>query len=315
MEQLETEFTQAMGDMTKYDPYMAYNMGFVTEDLDYYIKAFDAGAVPYFASTWTDEGTQLKYNSVIVQVPGSLAAGAKSLLNVQLLALSSAIFDGRAELHQHTSPQASPAALATALERLASAPRKLSLEGKPVLVSTHRSFASSDVARDASYFQNNLQGSKDFEKTTAEGTTYGGRMQSIDQVEFLYVESAFDTQGPVSVAEWEAYQVNLHDTCFDSGNNEGFDRLADNHGGHPIETFELDPFIKAQQQAGLPYRFYGGMGRAAFFYMYGPNGWGIQIIGACTDSALCPSGAGGYDMCTQGITGHCRKDGASDILA
>jgi len=306
MEQIELDFTQSMGDMTTYDPYFEYNMAFLTDDLDHYVRAFDNGQVPYFASSWIDELTQNTYASILVQTPGSLAPGAKSLLNIQLLSSTSASpVVGTSVV---TAPGASSSALKAAHQRLASAPRKLSANNKPVLTRVHRSFASSDVARDAEYFESALQGSKDYQHVTTEHTVYGGKMQQIDTVEIRYVESVAVTQGPVSVAEWETYQVNLHKTCFDSENNDGFDRLADNHGGHPIATFELDPYIKAQRAAGLPYRFYGGFGRASFFYMYGPNGWGCQIIGACTDASLCPGSAGGYDMCTQGISGHCNKD-------
>merc|ERR1712232_43837 len=127
------------------------------------------------------------------------------------------------------------------------------------------------------------------------------------------------TQGPTSVAAWEDYQVKLHNTCFDSDHNDGFDRLADNHFGHALgggpsgSSMPLDNYIKGQKAAGLPYRFYGG-GMNTFLYMYAPNGWGCQVIGQCSDSSLCPSGSpGGYDMCTQGIKGHCSTDGAAMV--
>merc|ERR1712098_187980 len=77
--------TQAMGDLTTYDPYFENHVSFVTEDLDYYTKAFDADSVPYYASSFTDPETQVVYKSVLFQTPGSLAPGAKSLLNMQIL--------------------------------------------------------------------------------------------------------------------------------------------------------------------------------------------------------------------------------------
>ena len=81
-------------------------------------------------------------------------------------------------------------------------------------------------------------------------------------------------------------QVDLHKKCFDTANNQGFDRLADNHFGHNLGGADLTPYINAQKAAGLPYRFYTGK----FFYLYAPNGWGVQLIGTCTG---CPS-SGGY---------------------
>merc|ERR1719174_462365 len=85
MEQLEAEFTQSMGNMKQYDPYFEYHMAMLTEDLDSYVSAFDSGSVPYFASTFTDPASKKQYNSVLVQTPGSLAPGAGSLLNIELL--------------------------------------------------------------------------------------------------------------------------------------------------------------------------------------------------------------------------------------
>merc|ERR1719163_1630436 len=58
MEELEMDFTQAMGSMKKYDPYFEYHMAFLTEDLDSYVSIFDSDQVPYFASTWTDPSTK-----------------------------------------------------------------------------------------------------------------------------------------------------------------------------------------------------------------------------------------------------------------
>jgi hypothetical protein len=310
MEQLETEFTQSMGDMSQYSPFFDYNMALLTTDLDYYITAFDNGGIPYFASTFVDEVTDAKYNSVLVQTPGSLASGSSSMVNIELLASSSSLLEARSELHQHAVPRASSTALEGARAHLAAAPRSLSGDGKPVVAKVHRSFASSDTSRDVTYFKDVLQG-----EMTCSGNVCSGKMLSSDVVEFRYAQATSDFQGPMSVAEWESYQVSLHNTCFDSPNNDGFDRLADNHWGHELgRGAALDKYINGQKAAGLPYRFYGGLGHGVqFLYIYGPNGWGCQVIGTCTDSSLCPSGTGGYDMCTQGIKGHCSKDGSSDL--
>lgn len=190
----------------------------------------------------------------------------------------------------------------------------------PVLAAIHVSFATSDLARDTQYFETVLQGSKIYETASSpEGTTYAGKMLSTYTKEVWYVQSTSKTQGPVTMAEWESYQTNLHSKCFDSTNNQGFDRLADNHFGHALgqSGVKLDAYVKAQIKAGLPYRWYGGgrtmafppSGGMYFFYMYGTNGWGVQLICSCSDASLCPSSSpGGYGMCTQGITGDCRHD-------
>jgi hypothetical protein len=45
--------------------------------------------------------------------------------------------------------------------------------------------------------------------------------------------------------------------------------------------------------------FVGPSGSPDFLYVYGPNGWGYQITGSCSDSSLCGSNLAFYDMCTQ----------------
>jgi len=304
MEQLEVDFTKAFGSMEKYDPYFEYHFAFYTTGLDSYISDFKAAGVPYFASKFTDPATQKTYSSVLVQVPGSLDSSAKSTIAIELLGNSSML--ALEDVYEHDLPRASSEGLARAAAHLTAAPRQYGANGKAVLSPVHLSFASSDLDRDVQWFENVLMGTKVFEGSASGGRVYTGVIKSGDATEIRYFQpSSLATQGPTSVAQWEKYQTGLHTECFDSENNQGFDRLADNHFGHSLRGTDLTPYINAQKKAGLPYRFYSG----SFFYLYGPNGWGAQIIGTCTG---CPSG--GYNMCTQGITGHCRSDGTSNIL-
>lgn len=320
MEEIETEWTKSMGNLSQFDPFFDYNVAFVTTGLDTYISKFDADKVPYFASTFTDPGTQKKYKSILVQVDGSLAVGAKSLLSLEIMGEASSLLSARSDLHHHALTRASPKQLAWAEARLASAPQKLASNGMPVLQHVHLSFSSSDLDRDIKYFEGNLQGKKSYEATTTHGKMYAGKMLSTDEAEIVYRQSSTPTQGPTTVAQWEAYQSGLHKKCFVSSTNQGFDRLADNHGGHAMgQVAYLDNYIKAQKASGLPYRFYGAGGGSGasmyFFYMYGPNGWGMQIISTCQDASLCPSSSpGNYDMCTQGITGDCSHDKPGSIV-
>jgi len=299
------DFTKSFGAMDKYDPYFEYHFAFYTTGLDAYIADFKSSGVPYFASTFKDPATKKQYTSVLVQVPGSLQSDAKSIIAIELLGNSSSL--SLADTYSHDLPRASSEGLARAAARIASAPRKYGSNGKAVLAPIHISFASSDLDRDVKWFENVLMGTKVYEGSAAGGRVYTGVIQSGDVTEIRYMQpTKMTTQGPTSVAAYEKYQVDLHNKCFDTANNQGFDRLADNHFGHALRGTELTPYINAQKSAGLPYRFYTG----DFFYLYGPNGWGAQVIGTCTG---CPS-AGGYNMCTQGITGHCRTDGDSQLI-
>merc|ERR1740138_904230 len=94
MEQLESEFSQALGDLSKYDPMMENHVAFMTSNLAHYTSAFDSGSVPYFSSTFSDASNK-KYESILIQVPGSLKAGAKSLINMEIVADDSSVLTGQ----------------------------------------------------------------------------------------------------------------------------------------------------------------------------------------------------------------------------
>jgi len=281
-------------------------VAFLTTDLAYYTSAFDADKVPYFSSTFSDS-SNVTYESILIQVPGSLAAGAHSLLNMEIVATASSVLTG--PVHEHSMPRVSQLALEKAHNHLVAAPRQVSSDDKPVLVKLHRSFASSNLDRDTQYFEDVWMGSKVSSSSDAQGKSYSGLMVSGDTMEIRYMQASSATQGPTSVKEWEDYQVNLHNQCFDTDNNQGFDRLADNHMGHALgpQGGPVDPYLKAQISYGLPYRFYGQPNNP-FLYIYAPNGWGLQIIGKCNSASLCPTTHSGYDMCTQGIIGDCKHD-------
>lgn len=314
MQAIELQFTQTLAGMKSYDPMMELHAAFHTTDLDTYVSKFKAAAVPYLATTFESGGKS--YNSILVHVDGSLAAGAKSLLVLELVGTSS-LAALQWEAVNFTTPRASARSLrrATALSATGLSSTALKL--------LHVSFPSSNVTRDADYFENVLDGTK-VAMTTAKGTTtYSGILFDGDTVEVRYTQSAQVSRGAMSVEQWENYVTKLHAKCIPSPNphNQGFDRLADNHiGGHGPHSgggsgpgTVLGPYIERQKTAGLPYRIYGGPGGGDgphFLYLYGPNGWGYQITGKCEDASLCPgSNVVGYDMCTQGIKGHCNVDG------
>jgi hypothetical protein len=313
MEQLETQFTASMGGMKKYDPWMEQSVGLFTTDLDYYLNAFKKGNVPYFPSSFTVASTGKTYYTAVVQVPGSLAAGAGSMHLIELISNSSSMLSSQTDLYLHPVPKSSPQSLAAAESRASAAPRQLSSEGKPVLQLLKVSFASTNITRDADFFETVLQGTRMSQTSAAGVKVYSGKLVSTDTTEVVFVQATIDTQGPMTVQQWEQYNAALHTKCIGSGPNgdhtyNGFDRLADNHFGHSMPS-GIDKVVAATKKSGAPYRFYGGGKQGgSLFYVYIPNGWGGQFSGSCSN---CPSG-GGYDMCTQGITGSCATDIVSD---
>lgn len=312
--ELESRFTDALGNMTSYVPFMDLHAAFYTKDLDHYIRAFKTANVPTFASTFTQGHT---YYSIAVQVDGSLRAGAGSMLVLLLVGDTSTLLEPshrNHRIHHHAIPLVAAKSLSRATTKLAGVKRDASATAPPALSMLHVSFPSTNVTRDSRYFEGVLGGTKVEHSVDANGTeTYVGTLFSGDAHELRWAHSEAPESGAWRVADWEAYSSSLHAECMRSPNydNQGFDRLADNHvGAHgtPGGTV-LDGYIERQIAAGLPYRaFVGPSGNPTFLYLYGPNGWGYQITGYCNDADKCGSNLNFYNMCTQGIRGQCSRD-------
>lgn len=306
METLEGEFTQAMGGMQKYDPFMELHTAFYTSDLDAYISSFKNDSVAYFPSTFEQGGAT--YYCITVQVDGSLKPNTGSLLLLTIIGSKSEVLASSASyIHHHDSPRASATSLQSA-ETKQSVPA-ITSGSPPALTPLHISWPTANLDAMITYFEGTLSGTK-VEESTGNGTkTYYGKLFSGDAVELRWEESSMATQGPTTVAEWEAYQAALHKKCIScpNNNNQGFDRLADQHiGGRNPGGESLSTYIEAQKKSGYSYRVYAHNGNPDFLYLYGPNGWGYQITGSCGND--CGSNVVFYNECTQGVTGHCSAD-------
>merc|ERR1711959_646273 len=70
VEEVEAHFNEKLGDMSKFDSFMDFNVVFATSSLQAYKSAFEADGVKYLVGTWSDNGGK-SYSSIIVQVPDS----------------------------------------------------------------------------------------------------------------------------------------------------------------------------------------------------------------------------------------------------
>ena len=121
MQDLEKKFSDAIGDGTKYDPFMELNAGFVTDDLDHYVKAFQGDKVPFFPGKFVDKASGSTYYTVTVQTPGSLDTTSGSFVVLQLIASSSEILSAMPDIHLYPVQQLSSATLKDALSRTVTA--------------------------------------------------------------------------------------------------------------------------------------------------------------------------------------------------
>jgi len=70
VESVESKFQEKLGDMSKFDSFMDFNVVFATSSLQSYKSAFDRDGVKYLVGSWSNtEGQQ--YSSLLVHVPSS----------------------------------------------------------------------------------------------------------------------------------------------------------------------------------------------------------------------------------------------------
>jgi hypothetical protein len=70
VESVESKFADKLGDMSKFDSFMDFNVVLATSSLQSYKSAFDNDGVTYLLGSWSNTAGQ-QYSSLIVQVPGS----------------------------------------------------------------------------------------------------------------------------------------------------------------------------------------------------------------------------------------------------
>merc|ERR1719375_1083583 len=70
VESVESKFQEKLGDMSKFDSFMDFNVVFATSSLQSYKSAFDRDGVKYLLGSWSNTDGQ-QYSSLLVQVPGS----------------------------------------------------------------------------------------------------------------------------------------------------------------------------------------------------------------------------------------------------
>ncbi|KAH8075611.1 hypothetical protein JL721_1625 [Aureococcus anophagefferens] len=292
MADVETKvYGSALGDFSKFDVYMENNVGLLTQDLDAYVAAFDAAAVPYYATSFTEPSSSTTYYSVLVR-----AHTAPVVL--EIMGSASSLLAARGDLPAHGAPRGPRAGLAAFEARLSAAPRTVGANGMPVVTFTHKSFASPDVARDKAYWTTAMQG----REVASTDDAFAGAFLAKDNAEMLFV-SGNATQGDYTLLEWEAYQNALHARCIVSS-TQGFDRLADSHVGHSFPGTDITSYTETVKnwtathpKYPLAYRDFAH----GLFYAYMPNGWGMQLSGKLPDN---PKG-GGYDFCKVGVVPDC----------
>ncbi|KAH8047266.1 hypothetical protein JL721_12200 [Aureococcus anophagefferens] len=280
-------YGSALGDFSKFDVYMENNVGLLTQDLDAYVAAFDAAAVPYYATPLTEP-------SLADDLLQRLVRAHTAPVVLEIMG-SARPCSPRAATPAHGAPRGPRAGLAAFEARLSAAPRTVGANGMPVVTFTHKSFASPDVARDKAYWTTAMQG-----REVADDDAAGAFSPRTTR----RCSSFPATRPRATHASSGGLPERAHARCIASP-TQGFDRLADSHAGHSFPGTDITSYTETVKnwtathpKHPLAYRYFAH----GLFDAYMPNGWGMQ------PGKLPTTLGGGYDFCKVGVVRTARPE-------
>merc|ERR1712139_576001 len=269
VESVESKFAEKLGDMSKFDSFMDFNVVFATSSLQSYKSAFDRDNVKYLIGSWSNSDAQ-QYSSLLVQVPGSQ-------LILELVQKSSLVLaEGEASVQME---QRVPDSI---LEDQDS-----NLSGELVSDTTSDYIVSLVVNRAAS--SNAMSQLEDF-YVTGMGTTktHDATENGANKKCFLWpgatVNICFtnrddsETSTSFKVSDLEDMLNSAHQTIIDGHPFCPMDRWFDNHyaiDSHSVDSSKILSYINSEK----PFHTCGsnpmrGTGLSAIF---DPTGLGIQM--------------------------------------
>jgi len=281
--EVEQEFATKVGDMTRYDSFMDYNVALLTSNLDSYATAFDKDEVSYLPLHWDDQGDS--YYGILVLVPDSQ-------MIIEVMALNSSLTSHVAShprlLHMD-EPRASRAALARAHARLAAS--------TDILTAINIGRAASNMSAIDEFYSNGMQTETTLSIDTASYSKrcYLWTKQGATADVCFTQRPDSDTLGSFKVSDFESMLNTVHANVVTSDNC--WNKWSDNH--YAVDTPEtittsMDYIITYIESKASTIYYYCQSG--VLHYISDPTGWGIQLDLTFTSSAstkLCSSQAVG----------------------
>jgi len=254
---VEKIFQDKFGDMSHFDGFMDFNLGLWTNDLDVYIRKFQAGNQPFLALRWQGHDG-VEYYSVIVNSCGFV-----------LLELISDKLTVEVEMEE-------------------SKPRMVwkqwnkdfIAEGEyltPIKVSR----AVSSIQLVAPFYIDILESTEVHEEVFEDGEKLKIINAPGSTVHLQFWEGVPTGGNGWTAEDLEIYFNNVHDdimltpTC-------GFDQWIDNHIAIDTIALTLDEIIPKLDDSGVHYHMWGGNTGGGFdklitVYAADPFGWGVQL--------------------------------------
>jgi hypothetical protein len=269
VEEVEAHFNEKLGDMSKFDSFMDFNVVFATSSLQSYKSAFDKDGVKYLVGTWSD--TQGKAcSSIIVQVPNSQLI----LELVQQTSLTLAAGETAVQLEQRVPESV----LAQQEGRLSGEAVTDTASDYIVSLVVNRAVSSKAMAQLEGFYVDGMGTTK----------THDASENGASKKCFLWpgasVHNCFterddsETSTSFKVGDFEDMLNNVHKTIIDGHPACSMDRWFDNHyaiDSRSVSSSKILAFINSQK----PFHTCGSnpMRGAGLSAVWDPTGLAIQM--------------------------------------
>ena len=283
VEAVEAAWTARLGDMTKFDAFMDHHVGLYTDDLEQYLSAFDADAVPYYLMSFTAGGDT--WHAANVRVPGSQ-------LLIELLATN---YTGAHRMAAAPAP-------APRLGDARAAELKAMTTDRAYVYAVRVARACTDLDAVAAFYTGALGATQVSETATRKCWKLATTSAFTDTTEVCYTEHADDASDAMTVKEYEDALNGAHASLLKGQPKCGMDKWLDNHlavdpTDHGSNDYGDALVAYVDATADLYYYCEPAMGPGAsgytLHYVIDPAGWGVQVDAsftsppqACASSSL-----------------------------
>jgi catechol 2,3-dioxygenase-like lactoylglutathione lyase family enzyme len=283
--------------MTKFDAFMDHHVGLYTDDLEQYLSAFDADAVPYYLMSFTAGGDT--WHAANVRVPGSQ-------LLIELLATN---YTGA---HRMAAAPAPAPRLGDARAR----ELKAMTTDRAYVYAVRVARACTDLDAVAAFYTGALGATQVSETATRKCWKLATTSSFTDTTEVCYTEHADDANDAMTVKEYEDALNGAHASLLKGQPKCGMDKWLDNHlavdpTDHGSNEYGDALVAYVDATADLYYYCEPAMGPGAsgytLHYVIDPAGWGVQVDAsftsppqACASSSLAIVEGGFNPACDLG---------------
>jgi hypothetical protein len=269
VEEVEAHFNEKLGDMSKFDSFMDFNVVFATSSLQSYKSAFEKDGVKHLVGTWSDNGGKA-YSSIIVQVPDSQLI----LELVQQTSLTLADGESAVQLEQRVPDSV----LSQQESRLSGEAVTDTTSDYIVSLVVNRAASSKAMAKLESFYVDGMGTSKthDVDENGASKKCFLWPGASVN-VCFTARDDS-ETSTSFKVGDFEDMLNNVHKTIVEGHPECPMDRWFDNHyaiDSQSVSSSKILAYINSQK----PFHTCGSnpMRGAGLSAVWDPTGLGIQM--------------------------------------